>query len=81
MTDVARGRVFRESDVAISSKPVRIGGRPLSAAAPQPPLHDDGGDHTEASVREVRDALGRVTEIHVRCSCGSTSVIACDYAA
>lgn len=81
MTEVARGRVFRERDVAVSSQPVRIGGRSLPASEPgaQPATGSDTAG--EATVREVRDQQGRVIEIHVRCACGSTSVIACDYAA
>lgn len=71
MIESSRSRVLSENDVQISAAPVRVGGIPL------PPRESKA--ECEASVREVRDDANRLSEIHVQCSCGESTVVICEY--
>ena len=73
MIDGAKTRVLSENDVTVSSAPVRVGGV-LPVERPVEPE-----ESCEAAVREIRAADGTLTEIHVQCSCGNTTVVVCEY--
>ena len=70
---LGKSRVLAETDVRVSGSPVRVG-RALPAA-------EDGEESRQADtdVSVKRDAAGNVVEIHVTCSCGELTVIACEY--
>ncbi len=71
MIESSRTRVLSGSDVQVSAAPVRVGGK----LAP----HKEPASDCEASIREIRDAANRLTEIHVQCSCGNTTIVVCEY--
>jgi hypothetical protein len=68
----SRSRVLSGTQVRLSTNPIRVGGARPSPAACEP---------GKATVQEVRDAGGRLKEIHVQCECGVVTVVGCDYAA
>ncbi|MEQ9407233.1 MAG: hypothetical protein RIK87_05880 [Fuerstiella sp.] len=72
MIEGSRSRVLSGKDVRVSAAPVRVGGRTI---------HHDHQDAESgpATLREVRDADGNITEIHLRCGCGTTTVVLCEY--
>jgi len=79
MSEASRSKILSGGDVRISAAPVRVGANSAFGSNAGMPHHHGDADGTP-KVQEVRDASGNVTEIHVQCGCGQTTVIACEYA-
>lgn len=73
MVQQPRGRVLSQADVRVSTAPIRVGDDSPAAAAAHV--------HASPDVSVQRNAQGDVVEIHVRCACGQTTVIDCQYPA
>jgi hypothetical protein len=74
MIEAGKRRVLSGKQVQVSNQPIRVGGgtaNVTSAAATE---------GNTSSVREIRDAHGNISEIHVQCECGCVTVLQCDYA-
>ena len=79
MSEASRNRILSGGDVRVSAAPVRVGvNSPFGANGT--PSHQHGDTDGAPQVKEVRDAAGNVTQIHVQCACGQTTVIECEYA-
>lgn len=70
MFETGKRRVLTVDQVKVSNQPVRVGGAARNNA-PE--------DSADANVSEIRDAHGRISEIHVQCKCGCETVVECEY--
>ena len=71
MIQQQRSRVLSQTDVRVSNSPVRVGDKDMTASVTH--------THSSPEVSVQRNSIGDVVEIHVRCSCGETTVINCQY--
>ncbi len=78
MTEATRNRILSGGEVRVSAAPIRVGANSAMGMQSGSP-HTNGEAHHAPTVKEVRDAAGNVTQIHVQCGCGQTTVIECEY--